>query len=102
MKAVVKYAEGEGNIELREVPEPDVGEKEVKIKVEAAGICGSDLHIYKWNIGIPTKVPFIIGHEFSGTIAEVGKNVQRFHGLPLLHDRQLQPLHRKKSHRLCL
>ncbi len=41
MKAVVKYAEGEGNIELKEVPEPDVGDNEVKIKVEAAGICGS-------------------------------------------------------------
>lgn len=80
MKAVVKYAEGEGNIELREVPEPDVGDNEVKIKVEAAGICGSDLHIYKWDIGIPTRVPFIIGHEFSGTITDVGKNVKRFKG----------------------
>lgn len=80
MKAVIKYAEGEGNLELREVPEPDMGENEVKIKVEAAGICGSDLHIYKWDIGIPTKVPFIIGHEFSGIIVEVGKNVQRFRG----------------------
>jgi L-iditol 2-dehydrogenase len=80
MKAVVKYAEGEGNIALRDVPEPRVGDNEVKIKVEAAGICGSDLHIYKWDIGIPTKVPFTIGHEFSGTITEVGKNVARFKG----------------------
>jgi len=78
MKAVVKYAEGEGNIELRDVPEPQPADNEVKIKVEAAGICGSDLHIYKWNIGIPTKVPFTIGHEFSGVITEVGKNVKRF------------------------
>ena len=80
MKAVVKYAEGEGNIELREVSEPSVRDDEVKIKVEAAGICGSDLHIYKWDIGIPTKVPFIIGHEFSGTISQVGKKVKRFKG----------------------
>jgi L-iditol 2-dehydrogenase len=80
MKAVVKYAEGPGNIELREVAEPTPGEGEVKIKVEAAGICGSDLHIYKWDIGIPTRVPFVIGHEFSGTITEVGKNVKRLKG----------------------
>jgi len=80
MKAVVKYAEGKENIELRDVPEPGVGDNEVKIKVEAAGICGSDLHIYTWDIGIPTRVPFIIGHEFSGIITEVGKNVKRFKG----------------------
>jgi threonine dehydrogenase-like Zn-dependent dehydrogenase len=60
MKAVVKYTEGKKNIELRDVPEPAVGDNEVKIKVEAAGICGSDLHIYNWDIGIPTRVPFII------------------------------------------
>ncbi len=80
MKAVVKYAEGPGNICLKEVPEPEPGAGEVKIRVEAAGICGSDLHIYKWDIGIPTRVPFIIGHEFSGVIAEVGKNVKCFKG----------------------
>lgn len=78
MRAIVKYAEGEGNIELREVPEPEVGNAEVKIKVKAVGICGSDLHIYKGDIGIPTRIPFTIGHEFSGIITEVGKNVSRF------------------------
>lgn len=80
MKAVVKYAEGRGNVELREVAEPSPRERDVKIAVEAAGICGSDLHIYTWDIGIPTKVPFVIGHEFSGTVTEVGKNVTRFKG----------------------
>ncbi len=78
MRAVVKYANGEGNVELREVPEPEVGDDEVKIKVKAVGICGSDLHIYKGDIGIPTRVPFTIGHEFSGVISEAGKNVRRF------------------------
>lgn len=78
MRAVVKYDEGEGKMELRNVPEPVCGDNDVKIKVMAVGICGSDLHIYKWNIGIPTKVPFIVGHEFAGPIAEVGKNVSRF------------------------
>lgn len=78
MKAVVKFAEGEGNVELRDVPEPNPGLNEVKIKVDTVGICGSDLHIYKGDIGIPTKVPFIIGHEFSGVITDVGQNVKRF------------------------
>ena len=78
MRAVVKYAAGEGNIELRDVPEPEVGDSDVKIKVKAVGICGSDLHIYKGDIGIPTRIPFTIGHEFSGVITEVGKNVSRF------------------------
>ena len=75
MKAVVKYAEGKANMELREVAEPTPAYNEVKIKVEAVGICGSDLHIYNWDIGIPTQVPFIVGHEFAGFITEVGKNV---------------------------
>jgi len=46
MKAVVKNAEGEGNVELRDVPEPKPDRNEVKIKFEAVGICGSDLHIF--------------------------------------------------------
>ncbi|MCP4708412.1 MAG: alcohol dehydrogenase catalytic domain-containing protein, partial [Planctomycetes bacterium] len=75
MKAVVKYAEGTGNMELREVAEPTAAAGEVKIKVEAVGICGSDLHIYNWDIGIPTQVPFIVGHEFAGFIVEVGEGV---------------------------
>lgn len=78
MRAVVKFAQGNGNIELREVPEPEAGQDEVKIKVKAVGICGSDLHIYKGDIGIPTKIPFTIGHEFSGIVTQVGENVTQF------------------------
>ena len=78
MKAIVKHAKGEGNIELREVPEPEPGRKEVRIRVKAAGICGSDLHIYHGDIQIPMKPPFIIGHEFSGTIDKVGEEVNRW------------------------
>lgn len=78
MRAVVKYAAGEGHIELRDVPEPEARADEVKIRVKAVGICGSDLHIYKGDIGIPTKIPFTIGHEFSGIVAAVGDAVTRF------------------------
>ncbi len=76
MKAIVKYKAGYGNIGLKDVPEPFPGEGEVKIKIKAASICGSDLHIYKWDIGIPTKVPFVVGHEFSGVVTAVGENVK--------------------------
>ena len=78
MKAVVKVALGEGRIELKEVPEPSVGPGEVKIRVEAAGICGSDLHILHGDIQIPMRPPFVIGHEFAGVIAEVGPQVSRW------------------------
>lgn len=78
MKAIVKYAEGDGNIDLREVPEPEPAKEEVRIRVEAAGICGSDLHIYHGDIQIPMNPPFIIGHEFAGTIDRVGEGVDRW------------------------
>ncbi len=77
MKAVVKYEWGEGNIELRDIPEPAPGPEEVKIKVDTAGICGSDLHILHGDIQIPTRTPFVIGHEFSGIVTEVGEGVER-------------------------
>jgi len=75
MKALVKYDFGEGNMELRDIPEPTTGKGEVKIKVEVAGICGSDVHIYHGDIGIPMKPPFVLGHEFSGIVVEVGEGV---------------------------
>jgi L-iditol 2-dehydrogenase len=78
MKAVVKYARGPGNIELRDVPEPVPGPDEVKIEVKAAGICGSDLHIQDGDIKLRVKPPVIMGHEFSGVIDEVGSSVSEF------------------------
>jgi L-iditol 2-dehydrogenase len=78
MKAVVKYAPGPGNVELRDVPEPFPGPDEVKIEVKAAGICGSDLHIYDGDIKLLMRTPVVIGHEFSGVIAEIGASVLEF------------------------
>lgn len=75
MKALVKYQTGEGNMEIRDIPEPVAGQGQVKIEVKAAGICGSDLHIYHEDIAIPLKPPVVTGHEFSGVIAEVGEGV---------------------------
>lgn len=75
MKAIVKYKEGDGFVDLREVEEPEPGPGEVKIGVHAAGICGSDLHILHGDIGIPMKLPVVLGHEYSGVIAKLGEGV---------------------------
>lgn len=74
MKAVVKYAKGKGMIEIQDVPEPKIKEDEVLIEVKAVSVCGSDLHIY--HDAHPYWPPVILGHEFSGVIAEVGKEVK--------------------------
>jgi L-iditol 2-dehydrogenase len=73
MKALVKTASGAGQLALMDVPEPHAGPGEVKIRVHAAGICGTDLHIVHgtW----PVKPPLILGHELSGVVAEVGTGV---------------------------
>ena len=79
MKGLVKYARGSGNMEIRDVPEPDPGPGQVKIEVHAAGICGSDLHIFHDCIaGFPINPPVVTGHEFSGVVAAVGENVTRW------------------------
>ena len=78
MKALVKYADGPGNMEIRDIPEPEPGPGQVKIEVKEAGVCGSDLHIYNSDIAIPVKTPVVPGHEFSGIVTEIGEGVTRF------------------------
>src|SRR5207302_6778679 len=73
MKAVVKVAPGIGNIEVCDVPEPSAGPGQVVIEVKAAGICGTDLHIYQGEYRcVP---PVVLGHEVAGRIADVGPGV---------------------------
>lgn len=73
MKAVVKYGKGKGLIQIQEIPEPKIKEDEVLIEVKAVSVCGSDLHIY--HDSHPYWPPVVLGHEFSGVIAEVGEKV---------------------------
>lgn len=73
MKAVMKVAPGVGNIELRDIPEPVPGPGQVKIRVQAAGICGTDLHIYKDEFR--SRPPVVLGHEVAGEIAEVAPDI---------------------------
>jgi len=80
MKALVK-SRAERGLWLEDVPEPQVGMNDVKIRVLATGICGTDLHIYEWDSWAQKTipVPLVIGHEFVGEIVEVGSNVTDFH-----------------------
>ncbi|MDA0840554.1 MAG: zinc-binding dehydrogenase [Planctomycetota bacterium] len=78
MQALVKYALGHGNMEIRDMPEPGPAPGQVKIAVHGCGICGSDLHVFHQTIGIPMAPPVITGHEFSGTIVELGEGVESF------------------------
>src|ERR1700680_2575546 len=80
MKALVKSRAAAG-LWLEDVPEPEPGINDVKIRVLCTGICGTDLHIYDWNDWARSTihVPLVIGHEFSGEIVEVGSNVADLH-----------------------
>lgn len=73
MKAIVKTRTGAGGVELGDVDVRSPGRGEVKVAVAAAGICGTDLHIIdgEW----PTEPPVVMGHEFSGTVVEVGEGI---------------------------
>jgi threonine 3-dehydrogenase len=79
MKALVK-SERKPGLWLEDVPAPQPGINDVKIRVLITGICGTDLHIYEWDSWAQSTipVPLIIGHEFVGEVAEVGSNVNDF------------------------
>ena len=73
MRALVKWEQGSGNAGIREVPVPEPGAGEVLIRVEAASICGSDIHVY--HDEFPHEPPMVMGHEFSGTVERSGAGV---------------------------
>ncbi len=79
MKALVK-AKSEQGLWLEEVPIPEVGVDDVKIKIEKTGICGTDMHIYHWDKWAQNTipVPMVVGHEFSGKVVAMGSAVTRY------------------------
>jgi len=77
LKSLVKFAPGRGNVQVRDVPEPTPGPGQVKVEVQAAGVCGSDLHIYYDEIAITIEPPVVMGHEFAGVIVELGAGVDQ-------------------------
>ena len=79
MKALVK-SKAEPGLWLEDVPMPVPGTNDVLIRVDRTGICGTDLHIYKWDAWAQRTipVPMVVGHEFVGEVVEVGPNVTDF------------------------
>jgi threonine 3-dehydrogenase len=79
MKALVK-AKAEPGLWMQDVPEPEVRINDVLIKIDRAGICGTDLHIYQWDNWAQgaVPVPLVVGHEFVGEIVDIGANVKDF------------------------
>ncbi len=63
-----------GQVEIRDIPKPDIKPDEVLIRVKTAGVCGSDLHLFHGTHAF-RKPPAILGHEMAGEIVEVGSQV---------------------------
>ena len=86
MKAAIWYKKGD--IRIEDIPEPKPGVGQVKVRIKACGICGSDLHEYTDGpFIIPSKPhpltgreggPVVLGHEFSAEVVEVGDQVEQF------------------------
>src|SRR5690554_2177375 len=77
MKNQAVYLTSLETLEFRDVPVPEIGADDVLVKMEAVGICGSDLHYYSHGrIGdFVVEFPFILGHECAGTIIAKGESV---------------------------
>jgi threonine 3-dehydrogenase len=76
MKALAK-SKAEPGIWMIDAPVPEIGPKDVLVKIHKTGICGTDVHIYKWDewASKTVPVPMITGHEYAGEIAAVGSEV---------------------------
>jgi L-iditol 2-dehydrogenase len=96
MRALVKTQKGVGCIEVRDVPEPRPRAGEVKIRVEACGVCGSDIHVR--HDMFPYWPPVILGHEFTGTVVELGPECR----YAKLGDRVVAEPHARACGHCCL
>ena len=79
MKALVKDKPIRGAT-LTDLSIPLIGDNDLLVKVQAAAICGTDVHIYQWNeyASARIKLPLLFGHEYAAEVVEVGKNVTNF------------------------
>lgn len=78
MRALVKYGNKDGELEIREVPVPEIGEGDVLLETRSVGVCGWDIEMWRHTMANPVTVPVIQGHEFCGVIAKAGKGVASF------------------------
>jgi threonine 3-dehydrogenase len=79
MKALVK-AESAVGLKLLDVPMPAVGPNDVLIKIRKTSICGTDVHIWKWDDWAQKTIPvgMTVGHEYVGEIVQIGANVTNY------------------------
>ena len=73
--AVVNFSPQKFSVELRDLPEPDIGPDDVLLEVGAVGVCGSDLHQWTADHSWPVNYPVVLGHEFAGTVRQIGAGV---------------------------
>lgn len=80
MSGIIKQEAAPGAVYRTDLPLPEPGADELLVRVCVAAICGTDKHIYDWNAWAQARVPvpMVFGHEFSGDIVAVGKNVTEF------------------------
>ena len=79
MDALIKFGRDDKQVELRDIAQPpDPMPHQVIVEVRAAGVCGSDLHMWRENHSWEIKLPLVLGHEFCGTVAAVGTDVVSF------------------------
>lgn len=78
-QAVVNYAPEQHSVELREMPRATIAADQVLLDVQAVGVCGSDLHMWTGQQSWTVNYPVVLGHEFCGTICEVGSQVTGWH-----------------------
>ena len=78
MQAVVQYGQAAGQVELRELPIPEIGADDVLLRVGAVSVCGSDIHQYYSSVSWSVNVPVTLGHEFTGVVAAVGSRALGF------------------------
>ncbi|MEO0612627.1 MAG: L-threonine 3-dehydrogenase [Pseudomonadota bacterium] len=88
MRALIK-AKSEEGIWLADVARPSIGPNDVLIKVRRTAICGTDVHIYNWDAWARATipVPMTVGHEFAGTVVEIGDEVHPEHSKLKIGDR---------------
>ena len=111
MQGVTKRSEKAGDVDLVEWPEPVARPDHVVLEVAAAGICGTDLHIYRNEYNV--KPPVVMGHEVCGRVVQTGEGVDKaligalccrnllfnLRNLSLLPEREAQSLSRSSLHR---
>ena len=79
MRAIIKKERSPG-VWMADVSKPEIGPNDVLIKLKKTAICGTDIHIYKWDEWAQRTIPgpMTIGHEFMGEVVELGSAVTGF------------------------